>query len=329
MKPTMLRIGLLGAARIAPEALIKPARLLEDVVVSAIAARDPARAAEFAKKHGIERVCASYDDLINDPALDAIYNPLPNSLHCEWTIRALRAGKHVLCEKPLASNAAEAQRMAEAADQTGRLLIEAFHYHYHPLAARIREILGASTLGTLKRVEGTFSIPFIAPTDIRHDLSLGGGATMDLGCYPLHMIRHFSGLTPVVKSARAQIGAPGIDVAMEAELALPGGAAAHMSCSMETTAPMLITFAAHGERGSLSVTNPLTPHRGHQMTLKTAAGESVEKFDGDSTYTYQLRAFAAAVRGGPAMPTDGHDGVISMRIIDDVYRKAGLPPRGA
>ncbi|MGC1343907.1 MAG: Gfo/Idh/MocA family oxidoreductase [Candidatus Binataceae bacterium] len=329
MASATLRIGLLGAARIAPDALIKPAKIVDGVEVGAIAAREPARAQEFAKAHGIARVLASYDDLINDPDLDAIYNPLPNSLHCEWTIRALRAGKHVLCEKPLSSNAAEAEQMAAAADQSGRILVEAFHYYYHPLAYRVREILRDGTLGKLSRLEAKFSVPFIPPTDIRHNLSLAGGATMDLGCYPLHMIRHFSGTTPIVKAARARIGAPGIDVAMEADLELPGGATARMNCSMEPTAPLEVIFEAHGERGSLSVVNPLAPHRGHQLTIKTPAGEKQETFPLESTFTYQLRAFAAAVRGGPAMPTDGRDGIISMRIIDDVYRKAGLPLRGA
>ncbi len=329
MASAKLRIGLLGAARIAPEALIKPAALIDGVEVAAIAARDSARAREFANANKIPRVVADYNRLITDPDLDAIYNPLPNSLHCEWTIRALRAGKHVLCEKPIASNAAEAERMAEAAEQTGLLLIEAFHYYYHPLARRVREILRDGTLGRLSHVEGHFSVPFIPATDIRHDFSLAGGATMDLGCYPLHMIRHFTGATPSVKSARARVGAPGIDIAMEAELELPGGVEARMSCSMEPTAPLTVTFEAHGERGSLSVVNPLAPHRGHQFTLKTAGGERRETFEGESTYTHQLRAFEAAVRGGPAMPTDGRDGIISMRIIDDVYRGAGLPVRGA
>jgi predicted dehydrogenase len=328
MASTTLRIGLLGAARIAPDALIKPAKIVEGIEVAAIAARDPARAREFATAHGIPRVLASYDELVNDPDLDAIYNPLPNSLHCEWTVRALRAGKHVLCEKPLSSNAAEAEQMAAAADQSGRILVEAFHYYYHPLAQRVREILRDGTLGPLSRLEAKFSVPFIPPTDIRHNLSLAGGATMDLGCYPLHMIRHFSGTIPVVKAARARIGAPGIDIAMETDLELPSGATARMNCSMEPTAPLQIMFEAHGERGSLSVVNPLAPHRGHQLTLKTAAGENQETFPLDSTFTDQLRALADAVHGGPAMPTDGHDGIVSMRIIDEVYRKAGLPLRG-
>src|ERR1700690_3407252 len=127
------RFGILGAARIAPDALIKAAQNVPAVEVVAIAARDPKRAREFATANGIPRVVATYDDLVNDPGLDVIYNPLPNSLHCEWSIAALRAGKHVLCEKPLASNAAEAERMTKAAAESGKILGEAFHYRYHPL----------------------------------------------------------------------------------------------------------------------------------------------------------------------------------------------------
>src|SRR5579863_2605417 len=175
-----LKFGILSAARIAPDALIKAAHNVPDAQVVAIAARDPKRAREFADANGIPRALASYDELVNDPALDVIYNPLPNSLHCEWTIAALRAGKHVLCEKPLASNAVEAERMARAADQSGKILGEAFHYRYHPLADRIRALMTDGALGRLVHVEGHFSVP-IPETNIRFDWSLAGGATMDLG----------------------------------------------------------------------------------------------------------------------------------------------------
>src|SRR6266481_9986963 len=220
-----LRFGILGAARIAPEALIKPAQKSADAEVVAIAARDPARAREFADAHKIPRVHATYEDLVADPELDVIYNPLPNSLHCEWTIAALRAGKHVLCEKPLASNAIEAAKMAKVATETGMILGEAFHYRYHPLAVRVREIIDSGRLGRLSRVEGNFSVP-IPETNIRFDWNLAGGATMDLGCYPLHMIGYFSGLTPRVIRARAETGPKNIDIAMDADLELAGGATA-------------------------------------------------------------------------------------------------------
>ncbi len=320
-----LRFGILGAARIAPDALIKAAHNVPDAEVVAIAARDPVRAREFADAHGVPRVHATYDDLVNDPELDVIYNPLPNSLHCQWTIAALRAGKHVLCEKPIAANAAEAERMAKAADESGKILGEAFHYRYHPLADRVRALMSDGTLGRLVHLEGVFSVP-IPETNIRFDWSLAGGATMDLGCYPLHMIRYFSGLTPRVVSAKAETGPKNIDIAMDADLELAGRVTARMTCAMKKDSPLRASFLARGERGELRVTNPIAPHRGHQLTVNSG-GEKTETVPGDTTFTYQLRAFVKAVRGEARFPTDGAQGIINMRVIDDVYRAAGLPPR--
>ena len=250
-----IRFGILGAARIVPDALIEAARNVPDAEVAAVAARDPMRAREFAASYAIGRVHATYDDLVNDPELDVIYNPLPNSLHCQWTIAALRAGKHVLCEKPIASNAAEAELMAKAADESGMILGEAFHYCYHPLADRVRALMNDGTLGRLVHVEGQLSAP-IPEANIRFDWSLAGGATMDLGCYPLHMIRYFSGLTPRVVRARAETGPKNIDIAMDVDLELAGGVTARMSCAMKKDTAFRALFMARGERGELRVTNP-------------------------------------------------------------------------
>jgi predicted dehydrogenase len=327
-KQRPLRFGILGAAQIAPNALTLPARQVPEVEVTAIAARDPERAREFATANGIPRVLATYEDLIADPELDTIYNPLPNSLHCEWSIRAMRAGKHVFCEKPIASNAAEAARMAQVADETGLLLVEAFHYRYHPLADRVREVIRNGSIGTLQHAEGNFSVP-IPPTNIRFDWNLAGGATMDLGCYPLHMIRYFSGLTPRVIAAKAKVGPPNIDVVMEADLELAPGVTARMTCSMAADAQLGASFLARGDRGELRVTNPVGPHWGHQLTITTPTGTANDTVPGDTTYTHQLRALVAALHGDrSAFPTNAHDAVIGMRIIDEVYRAAGLPPRG-
>ena len=322
-----VRFGTLGAARITPNALIIPAKQLEGVEVAAIAARDGARAGEFARVNGIPRVVSSYEELVSDPDIDVIYNPLPNSLHCEWTIRALRAGKHVLCEKPLASNASEAQRMAQAARETGRLLGEAFHYRYHPLSDRVRALIAEGAIGRLLNIEANFSVP-IPASNIRYDWSLGGGAMMDLGCYPLHMIRYFSGVTPRVIRAAARCCPENIDVAMDVQMELGAGTTARMTCAMSQDTQIAASFSARGDRGELTVINPVAPQMGHQLTIKTSTGEKQETVPGDTSYTHQLRAFLAAVNGQGKFPTNGDEGVINMRIIDDAYRAAGLPPRG-
>ena len=299
-----LHFGILGAAHIVPNALIKPAQQLVEVAIDAIAARDQARARAFAITHGIPSVMGSYDEVVRTSDIDAIYIPLPNSLHCEWAIRALRAGKHVLCEKPLAANEREAERMAQVAQETGLVLAEALHYRYHPLASRVYQLLHDGTIGRIAELECHFSVPSL-PTNIRFDWDLAGGVTMDLGCYLLHMIHYFSGCRPRVRKAAALVGAPNIDVAMEAIFELENGATARMSCSMAPDAPAEAGFAAKGERGELLVTNPVAPHNGHQLTLKTDKTVRQETVEGHTTYTYQLRAFVAAVQGEQPMATAG------------------------
>src|SRR5205823_7405165 len=193
-----LRIGILGAARIAPAALVKPAASNSSVSVTAVAARSLDRAQAFATRHGIERAYAGYEELLADPEIDAVYNPLPNGLHGRWTLAALAAGKHVLCEKPFTANAAEAREIAHLAEASDRVVMEAFHYRYHPLALRIEEIVASGELGKLKHVETALCFPLPKFSDIRYNYALAGGATMDAGCYAGHMARTFGGENPEV-----------------------------------------------------------------------------------------------------------------------------------
>lgn len=326
-QPT-LRIGVLGAARIAPMALVRPARKLLGVEVVAVAARDPRRARKFASKHGIPRVHADYDALLADPDVDAVYNPLPNGLHCGWTIRALEAGKHVLCEKPLASNAEEAQRMAEVSEKTGRELVEAFHWRYHPLAGRMKEIVDGGALGAVRHIEAHMCFLMPLPGDIRYRYDLGGGATMDMGCYPISILRFLAGAEPEVVRARAALSSPQVDRAMEVDFRFADGRTGRIRCALFSSTLLRIRATVRGEDGELSVFNPVAPHLFHRLTLRTAAGRKTERVPGDATYTCQLRAFAAHVRGEERMPTDATHGVANMRVIDAVYDAAGLKRRG-
>ena len=177
---TPLRIGILGAARIAPTAVTKPARDLPDVEVVAVAARDRGRADAFARKHGIATVHDSYEALVADPTVDAVYNPLPNGLHGHWTIAALEHGKHVLCEKPFTANAAEARAVAAVADTSGLVVMEAFHYRYHPLADLMVSLVQEEAMGRVEHIEARAIVPYFKPHDIRFDLSLAGGS-LDAG----------------------------------------------------------------------------------------------------------------------------------------------------
>ena len=323
-----LRIGVLGAARIAPTALLRPAARVSGVEVRAVAARDAGRAERFAAKHRIARVHPSYEALLADPDLDAIYNPLPNGLHCDWTLRALAAGKHVLCEKPLASNAEEALRMAEAAEDAGRVLMEAFHWRYHPLAARLREILDAGEIGALRHVEVATCIPLPLPGDIRFRYDLAGGAMMDIGCYAVSILRFLGGAEPEVVSAEARTSSPEVDRWMRAQHRFPDGSTGRTTASLFSARLIQLSARVEGDRGELRIFNPLAPHIYHRLRVTTPEGTRSERVPGDATYTCQLRAFRDAVATRAPFPTDGRDGVANMRVIDAIYRKAGLKVRG-
>ena len=329
MNEKPLRIGILGAARIAPMALIRPARQVPEVAVVAVAARDPQRARSFATKHGLEQVYGTYADLLAAQDIEAIYNPLPNSLHCEWSIRALQAGKHVLCEKPIAANAAEAERMAAAAEQTGRVLVEAFHWRYHPLAARMKAIIDTGELGTVRHLEAHFCIPLLRPGDIRYRLDLAGGATMDVGCYAINIVRFLAGAEPEVVAAAARLSSPGVDRAMQMDLRFADGRTGRVTCALLSPVLLRASARVRGDRGELTVFNPVAPQFYHRLTVRNDTGTRHERLHGDATYTYQLRAFAAAVRSGVPVPTGPADAVANMRVIDAAYTKAGLRPRGS
>lgn len=324
-----LRIGILGAARIAPQAVIKPAAGHPDVEVVAVAARDPQRAQAFATKHGIARVHADYDALVADPEIDAVYNPLPNGLHGRWTIAALQAGKHVLCEKPFTANADGAREVAAVADaHPDQVVMEAFHYRYHPFAARLREIVASGELGAIRHVETWMCIPLPKFSDIRYDYDLAGGATMDVGCYAIHALRLLAGEEPTVTWAKAKLQGPDVDRAMEADLALPSGAEGRIRCSMWSSSLLSLGAKVEGDRGRMRVRNFTLPHLLGKVTVTTPDGRRTEKAPKGITYRYQLEAFAEAVlRGGPVL-TPPADSIATMEVIDAVYRAAGLPVRG-
>jgi predicted dehydrogenase len=323
-----VRIGVLGAARIAPPAIVKPARNSDEADVVAIAARDRTRADAFAAKHGIPQVLDSYADLLAAPDVDAIYNPLPNGLHAEWTIAALEAGKHVLCEKPFTNNTAEAEQVAVVAARTGLVAMEAFHYRYHPLAHRMRAIVEEGDLGTLQHVEAALCFPLPKFSDIRYQYDLGGGATMDCGTYTVHMTRLLGLEEPMVRSATAKLRSPNVDRAMQAELAFPSGHTGRVTCSMWSSDVLKTYVRVRGDRGELSVINPTSPQMWHRMRVKVDGTTSTERFTRRPTYEFQLDAFTAAVLRGEPTLTPPADSVANMRVLDAIYTAAGMQPRG-
>jgi predicted dehydrogenase len=323
-----LRIGTLGAARITPNALIKPARNNTEAEVVAVAARDRSKAEAYAAKHGIPKVHASYEELIADPEIDAIYNPLPNGLHAEWTIAALEAGKHVLCEKPFTANAKEAEDVAATATRTGLVVMEAFHYRYHPLAARMREVVESGELGTIKRVETALCFPLPKFSDIRYQYNLAGGATMDVGTYTVHVARLLGGEEPEVVSAAAKLRTPDVDRAMRAELSFPSGHTGRITCSMWSSWVINTSARVTGDRGELHVINWTAPQLWSRFRVKADGEARTEKFTRRPTYEFQLDAFCNAVLRDEPTLTPPADSIANMRVLDAIYVAAGMTPRG-
>ena len=323
----VVTIGVLGAAKISGRALLVPAAETDGVEVTMIAARDRSRAEAQAAEHGISGVVADYEAVLASE-VDAVYNPLPISLHHPWTIAALEAGKHVLCEKPFASNTALAEEMVAAGVRADRVLMEAFHWRYHPLAGRIREILDGGSLGTITHIDAGFTVAIPAADDVRQSFELAGGALMDLGCYPVQWAR-FVGGEPEVVSAEMTEGRPHVDVITDIELSFAGGATGHVHTAMNDGVGQDAWLEVQGSSGTLRVTNPIAPHQGHRLDL-TLEGQptATETVDGRTTYHHQIEAFRDAVRDGVSVPTGGDDAVNTMRVIDAAYVAAGFPVRG-
>lgn len=326
-----IRFGILGAARIAPKALIDPAQKLSNVTVQRVAAREVSRAEAFANEHGIPEVSSSYAELIAADDVDVVYNPLPMSLHAEWTIAALEAGKHVLCEKPFASNATEAEAMIAAAERCDRTLCEAFHYRYHPMFERILGVVESGLIGSLTRIEGVFAVPIplelpSGQVDIRWDFEASGGSLMDLGCYPMSWVRHVTGEEPAIVSAEATIGPEQIDAEMQCELSFPSGATASVVSAMNRGRD--ITLMIQGTDGSIHATNPMAPQFGNLLRITTATGCTEGPVEAGVSYEHMLRAFIDHLRLGTPFPTMGQDSINNMKAIDEVYLAAGLARRG-
>jgi predicted dehydrogenase len=325
-----LRIGVLGAARIADAALIVPARELGHRVV-AVGARDLGRAERYAARHGIERAYGSYDDVLADPDVDVVYNPLVNSLHAPLNLRAIDAGKHVLSEKPFAANGADARIVAAAARASDRIVTEAFHYATHPMLRRVRAIALGGEIGELRHVEITMMIPAPDDDDPRWSLDLAGGALMDLGCYGLHAVGQVAGWlggSALVRAARAgqRAGRPGVDEWVQAELDLPGGATASMLTHMAGP-EMVMRLVLIGSRGRVEAPCFVLPQLDERLLVRSGVAERQEWVTGPTSYACQLAALDAAVHGIAAPPIDLDDTIMTMDLVDATYRAAGMQPR--
>ena len=324
-----LKIGILGAARIADDGIVDPSRVLGHRLV-AVAARDRSRAEAFAAQRGVERVHQTYAEVIDDPEVEVVYNALVNSLHAQWNQYALNAGKHVLSEKPFASNAAEALVVRDVARTASGQIVEGFHYLHHPVNQRLRELVTSGELGDVQQVDIELSIPGPPDNDPRWSLELAGGATMDLGCYVLSAARQFGRWldeVPSVVSVETTLKKPDVDASMRVELDYSRGIRGRVHWDMDAKGRQMV-WTVSGTEATAVVPAFAVPHTDNRIVI-TRDGSTEEQTLGDQTsYTYQLAALAEALQTGAEFLIDVDDSVSNAELIDEVYRRAGLSPRG-
>jgi len=322
---TLIRIGVLGAAKVAEYALIPPVADNDGAIISAVASRSVERAQAYAKKHSIPTISDDYQALVEREDIDLIYNALPPSEHAAMTIAALRAGKPVLCEKPFAMNANEARQMVSVAQETGLPLIEAFHYRFHPAFSFILDEVRKGTIGTVQSISGRLTGPLPnIDGEVRYIPELGGGALMDLGCYPVHLLRTLMGAEPTVTEAQAVMSKTGVDLSFEGHLRFPCGARGKVVCSMALDAKLEARLEIVGDAGQIDFINPLAPHMGHKITITTEEEKHYKVAKDKTTYACQLEHVLDVLAGTAQPLTGGGDAIANMTVIDNLYAAAGV-----
>jgi len=331
-----LRVGILGAAHIA-RSFVAGVQRSERVTVSAIASRDPDKAQAFAREFAIERHFGSYEALLNDREIDAVYIPLPNSLHAEWSIRAARAGKHVLCEKPLAATADEARAMFDAARRHGVHLVEGYPYRAQPQTLKLRELLDAGVIGQVRLIQSSFGFTLGAGGNIRLNPQLAGGALMDIGTYPVSLVRMIAKSRPVRVHAVAQ-WTGGVDRALAATLAFENGLFAQLTCSFSTCLHRQALIA--GSNGVIQTTYLNHTSDPAQAVLQLRVGtdrhavDSTVQTSAVNGFLAEAESFERLVRGGPtqwsgATPEESIDIMLTLDSIRESARINGaieIPP---
>jgi predicted dehydrogenase len=313
-----LRLGLLSTARIS-DRIVAGAAPSDAVEVVAVASRDGARAQAYAGGHGIARAHASYEALLADDGVDAVYVSLPNALHHTWTMRALRAGKHVLCEKPYSRDPADVEEAFALASDSGLVLMEAFMYRHHPQTRRVRQLVDDGAVGRLRLIRAAFSFPLADPGDVRAQPELAGGSLMDVGCYCVSGARLLAGEPQHVLGEQVT-GPSGVDDSFHGTLRFAGDVVAQFDSSFAL--PLRQELEVLGEEGVLRVEAPWRVDWGGDVTLRR--GDAVERIDvaEADAYRLELENLAAAARHEAAPLLDRPDALGQARAIEALYRAA-------
>ncbi|HET6868784.1 MAG TPA: Gfo/Idh/MocA family oxidoreductase [Solirubrobacteraceae bacterium] len=309
--------GIISTAHI-NRLFLEGARMANGVEIAAVASRDQAKAEEYARQNDIAKAHGSYEDLLQDPDIEVVYIPLPNSMHVDWSIRALQAGKHVLCEKPLSRRRQEVERAFDAAEQNGRLLMEAFMWRHNPQTARLTDLLGQGAVGRIRMIRAAFGFVAHDPANVRLQTALDGGALMDVGCYCVSAARLIAG-EPERVSAEQSLGGDGVDVAFAAAMRHPNDVISHFDCGLALDSRDLLEIV--GDAGSLKLDDPWhCRNPGIQLTR----GNDAEYIEIERANSYGLEAenFSAAIRGDATPLLGRQDATDQARTIEALYRSA-------
>jgi D-xylose 1-dehydrogenase (NADP+, D-xylono-1,5-lactone-forming) len=314
----MIRWGILSTARIA-QRIVEGARLSENAEIVAVGSRDLTRAQAYADEHGIERVHGSYEDLLADPEIDAVYIPLPNSLHVPWTITALEAGKHVLCEKPLTRDPAQVERAFDAAERAGRVLMEAFMWRFHPQTDELVRLVRSGAVGDVRLVRTAFGFGGIHPDNVRLQPSLEGGALMDVGCYCVSALRLLCGEPERVSGEQVLTGENGVDIRFAGTLRFAGDVVATFDCGMDVHRRHSIEVV--GSDGTILVPSPWQTPLGTEILVTREETERIVPETVDP-YARELDEVAAAIAEGRPARLGRDESLGQARVIAALYRSA-------
>ena len=323
MSNKSLNWAVLGVGQIS-EVVAPAIRDSDRAVPYAIASRTLDKADGFARRHGFSRSYGCYEAILEDPAVEVVYNPLPNWLHCDWTVRALEAGKHVLCEKPLAEDMAECRRMVAVSRQCGRSLMEAFAYRFHPQTARVKEIVSQGSVGELRLIRSSLGFPLdFSRPNVRLKPSPGGGALMDVGCYCIHVMRYLTDEEPQTVLGRSQgVAESGVDLTFGGMLIFPGGCLGLFSGSFRTAPDFQLEIV--GSRGRLLVPSPFKPDPTHSALRLEVEGEvrDLPIRNGGDMYRLQVDHFSRSVLEGRPLSLPFEDALGNMAVIEALRSSA-------
>ncbi len=321
MQKQTLTWGILGTANIARRALVPAFKEAKNNTLSAVASRSLTKAQEFARLNGIPKAYGTYEALLADPEIDAVYIPLPNDQHKPWTIRALQAGKHVLCEKPIGLNAQEAQEMTAVADDCGKLLMEAFMYRYHPRYEKLIRLVQDGGLGSLRAIQVDFTYNQSKTNDIRLAPELGGGALMDVGCYCIDITRQFSGREPLAVQAHMVNGTTGIDLQTFALMDMGDSIFAQFNAAFNTFPRRHFHIA--GTQGRLDIYEPYYTHgKFVKAVLETSDSKKTFWSLPKNEYRFMVDHFYDVVVKGAAQRFPLSHSIADMRVIDALFESA-------